>query len=130
MTVLKTDPSSVARCKIWALLLLLILTVISPTVVAGTVLNSAAEPDYPPLSIKDDQGRANGFAVELLRAATKAMGMEIHFKVGPWGEIKQELASDQLDVLPLVGRTPEREALFDFTVPYLSLYGSIVVKKG
>ncbi|MCP4997098.1 MAG: transporter substrate-binding domain-containing protein, partial [Gammaproteobacteria bacterium] len=103
---------------------------ISPAVVAATVLNSAAEPDYPPLSIKDDQGQANGFAVELLRAATKAMGMEIHFKVGPWNEIKQELAFDQLDVLPLVGRTPEREALFDFTVPYLSLHGSIVVKKG
>ncbi|MCP4285248.1 MAG: transporter substrate-binding domain-containing protein, partial [Gammaproteobacteria bacterium] len=131
MTVLKTDPSSVALRKIGALLLLLlILNVISPTVVAGTVLNSAAEPDYPPLSIKDDQGRANGFAVGLLRAATKAMDMEINFKLGPWSEIKQELASDQLDVLPLVGRTPDREALFDFTVPYLSLYGSIVVKKG
>jgi PAS domain S-box-containing protein len=31
--------------------------------------------------------------------------------------------------LPLVGRTPEREKYFDFTIPYLSLLGGIVVSE-
>ena len=31
-------------------------------------------------------------------------------------------------VLPLVDRIPEREALYDFTFPYLSLQGTIVVR--
>lgn len=35
-----------------------------------------------------------------------------------------------MQVLPLVGRTPEREELFDFTVPYMSLHGAIVVRSG
>ncbi|MCP4040876.1 MAG: transporter substrate-binding domain-containing protein [Gammaproteobacteria bacterium] len=88
-------------------------------------MNSAAEPDYPPLFIEIHKGQADGFAVELLRAATKAMGREICFEVRPWGKIKQELASNQLDALPLVGRTPEREDVFDFTVPYLNLQPGI-----
>ena len=30
--------------------------------------------------------------------------------------------------LPLVGRTPEREAIYDFTFPYMTLFGAIVVR--
>ena len=32
-------------------------------------------------------------------------------------------------MLPLVGRTPEREAVFDFTFPYLTLHGAVFVRK-
>jgi len=101
----------------------------SGSAIARTALHSAAEPDYFPLSFKNSQGQADGLAVELLHAATRAMEQDINFNVRPWNEIKQELANNQLDVLPLVGRTPEREKQFDFTVPYLSLYGAIVVRK-
>ena len=95
---------------------------------AERMLRSAGELNYPPLSLVRADGTADGFSVELLRAALAAMGREVRFNVGPWSEIKQELADGRLDVLPLVGRTPEREALFDFTVPYLMLHGTIVVR--
>ncbi|MCP4043573.1 MAG: transporter substrate-binding domain-containing protein, partial [Gammaproteobacteria bacterium] len=119
-------------CRTVALVAMLLLfplvSVTSSATAAEPVLISAAEPDYPPLSIENPEGQADGFTVELLRAATQAMGRKIRFEVRPWGKIKQELASNQLDVLPLVGRTPEREYMFDFTVPYLSLFGGIVVR--
>ena len=92
-------------------------------------LISAAEPDFPPFSIKGENGEAVGFSVELLTAAAKAMEFEINYKVAPWSKIKQELADDKLDVLPLVGRSPERESVFDFTTPYITLHGTIVVRK-
>ncbi len=95
---------------------------------AEPVLRSAGELDYPPLSLVRADGTAGGFSVELLRAALAAMGREVRFKVGPWSEIKQELADGRLDVLPLVGRTPERQTRFDYTVPYLMLHGTIVVR--
>jgi len=91
---------------------------------------SAAEIDYPPFSIVDETGRADGFSVELLRAALAAMGRDVTFRTGPWGEVKSWLEQDDVQVLPLVGRTPEREELFDFTVPYMSLHGAIVVRSG
>jgi two-component system sensor histidine kinase EvgS len=91
---------------------------------------SAAEIDYPPFSIVDETGRADGFSVELLRAALAAMGRDVTFRTGPWGEVKGWLEKGDVQVLPLVGRTPEREELFDFTVPYMSLHGAIVVRSG
>ncbi len=91
---------------------------------------SAAEIDYPPFSIVDEAGRADGFSVELLRAALAAMGRDVTFRTGPWGEVKGWLEKGEVQVLPLVGRTPEREEIFDFTVPYMSLHGAIVVRSG
>lgn len=93
------------------------------------VLHSASELDYPPLALVNHEGKADGLSVELLRASVQAMGHDITFKVGPWEEIKQELAQRKLDVLPLVGRTPEREQFFDFTFPYYSLHGTVIVRK-
>ncbi len=89
---------------------------------------SGCEPDYPPYCLVTQDQQADGFAVELLRAALKALGREVVFQVGPWAELKQSLADGRLQALPLVGRTPEREALYDFTFPYLTMHGAIVVR--
>ena len=94
------------------------------------VIRSAAEVDYPPFSIVDAAGRVDGFSNELLRAALGAMGREVTFRTGLWNDVRDWLARGEIDALPLVGRTPERESLFDFTFPYMSLHGAIVVRKG
>ena len=91
-------------------------------------LSSAAEPEYPPLSFVDSNNQPTGFSIDLLNAAAKTMERDVHFKVAPWSQIKQELADNKLDVLPLVARTPERESMYDFTIPYLTLQGTIVVR--
>ncbi len=93
-------------------------------------IRSASELDYPPFSIVLPDGRADGFSVALMRAALEAMGKEVSFEVGPWSKLQSDLASGQIDALPLVGRTPERELLYDFTTPYIQLFGGIVVRKG
>jgi signal transduction histidine kinase/DNA-binding response OmpR family regulator len=91
---------------------------------------SASEPDYPPHATVTPEGQADGFSVELLRETLKAMGRDVTFKVAPWGQIKQELAEGKIEVLPLVGRTPEREAIYDFSLAYLTLHGTIIRRKG
>lgn len=90
---------------------------------------SAAEIDFPPFSIVDEDGRASGFAVELMQAALQAMGREVAFRTGAWHEVRGWLEKGEVQALPLVGRTPEREHLFDFTFPYMSLHGAIVVRE-
>lgn len=79
---------------------------------ADAPILSGCEYDYPPYCVVAPDGQAGGFSVELLRAALKTMGREVTFKVGAWSEIKQDLAEGRLQTLPLVGRTPEREALY------------------
>ncbi|MHC4887188.1 MAG: transporter substrate-binding domain-containing protein, partial [Planctomycetota bacterium] len=90
---------------------------------------SASEDDYPPFCSVTPRGEADGFSVELLRATLRAMGRRVSFDTGPWSEVKRSLEEGRVQVLPLVGRTPEREALFDFTFPYLTLHGTLVVRK-
>ncbi len=90
---------------------------------------SASEVEYPPYCLVNSAGEADGFSVELLRAALAAMGREVVFRLGPWHEVKGWLERGEVEALPLVGRTPEREELFDFTFPYMSLHGAIVVRR-
>ncbi|MBI4698919.1 MAG: transporter substrate-binding domain-containing protein, partial [Nitrospirae bacterium] len=93
-------------------------------------IKSASEYDYPPYCLVSKDGRADGFSVELLRAALSAVDLGVEFKTGPWEQLKNELSEGTIQVLPLVGRTPEREAIYDFTFPYLSAHGAIFVRKG
>jgi PAS domain S-box-containing protein len=105
-------------------------TAAAPPVPAAAAIQSAAEIDYPPFSLVDASGVADGFSVELLRASLAAVNREVSFRTGPWAEVRGLLEKGEIEALPLVGRTPEREELFDFTFPYMSLHGAIVVREG
>jgi two-component system sensor histidine kinase EvgS len=91
-------------------------------------VRAASEYDYPPYCIVKTNGTACGFSVELLRAALKAVHREVTFETGSWSEVMQMLLDGQVDVLPLVGYTPERKERFDFTMPYLNVHGTLVVR--
>ncbi len=119
---------STGRCLRWLAVVLLAQVLFAGPVMANAPITSAAEVDFPPFSIVTDDGLADGFSVELLRAALKAMGRDVIFHTGTWSDVRTLLESGEIQALPLVGRTPEREALFDFTFPYMSLHGAIVVR--
>ena len=106
-----------------------------PTADAETIMERdtiviASEPDYPPYCFIDEDGKAAGFSIDLFLAAAKEVDLEVEIRIGIWSKIKQDLAEGKIDALPLVGRTPEREADYDFTMPYISLHGAVFVRKG
>ncbi len=92
------------------------------------VLKSSSELDYPPFAIVTPDGKADGFSVELLRAVAEAVHFDVEFPIGPWHEIKKKLEAGEIDVLPLVSYSSEREKYFDFTVPYLRMHGTIFIR--
>ena len=93
------------------------------------VIKSASELDYPPFSVVGENNEAAGFSVDLLKATLTAMDKNVSFKVDSWSTIKKELAEGAIDVLPVVGRTPEREKVYDFTFPYMTMHGGILVRE-
>jgi ABC-type amino acid transport substrate-binding protein/signal transduction histidine kinase len=109
---------------------LLVLVLFAPFLSAAPVIHSASELDYPPFSVVEKDGSAGGFSVDLLQATLASMGRDVDFYVGPWNAVRTALEEGKIDVLPLVGRTPEREAYFDFTFPYLTMHGAIFVRTG
>ncbi|HEQ71136.1 MAG TPA: transporter substrate-binding domain-containing protein [Spirochaetia bacterium] len=107
----------------------LLFCLLPPTAAQEPPVKAGAEIDYPPFSFKDSAGNPTGFSIELMRAALAAMNRELVFETGTWQNLRDALARGRLDALPLVGKTPEREPLFDFTFPYMTLHGAIVVRK-
>ena len=101
----------------------------TPGVGAQEAISSASEIDYPPFCIVENDGTVTGFSNELLRAAARVMGRDVTFRTGPWSDVRRWLENGEVQALPLVGRTPEREKLFDFTFPYMSIHGAIVVRE-
>ncbi len=113
---------------LWLLFLTIVTHATYTAEAAEHPIHAASEDNYPPYCIVNEEGKADGFSVELLRASLKAMGHEVDFLIGPWDEVKGMLATGTIQVLPLMGRTPEREPLYDFTFPYLTMHGTIVVR--
>jgi len=86
-----------------------------------------AETAYPPFSYLDDQGDITGFSIDLAKSVLEKMEISYSIDTGSWLKVKSDLEKNLIDLLPLVGRTPEREPYFDFTFPYLELNGTIFV---
>ena len=87
-----------------------------------------SEVSYPPYCFVNENGKADGFSVEVFKAAASAMNITFDIKTDLWENLKIDLAEGKIDALPLVGRTPEREPLFDFSFPYITMHGTIVVR--
>jgi len=96
---------------------------------AQKVFASGCEIDYPPFCLVTSEGVATGFSVELLNAVLAEMNCSASYETGVWGNLKAKLEHGDLEVLPLVGRTPEREMTMDFSVPYMTLQGCLVVRE-
>ncbi len=122
------------KTKRFASAIAVLLWLFTPPAQAGeppqTILRSASELDYPPFALVMPDGRAAGFSVDLLHAVAQAAHMEVTFEVGPWHIIKQKLADGQLDVLPFMSYSKDRENQYDFSIPYLRMHGTIFVRKG
>ncbi len=116
----------------------LVFVIMAPYLNAQEVLPGAAdkdplvvgcEDDYPPYCMITERGQADGFSVELFRVAAENMNLEVRFVPGEWRDLKEALAKGEIDALPLVGRTPEREPVFDFTSSYLTMHGTLVLRE-
>ncbi|OGP49710.1 MAG: hypothetical protein A2Y79_05335 [Deltaproteobacteria bacterium RBG_13_43_22] len=89
-----------------------------------------SELDFPPYAIADKNGRPDGFSVELIKAVCGAMGLSVEISTGSWDTVWSSLVSGQLDVLPIVAKTPERQSLVDFSLPHTETFDAFFVRKG
>ncbi|MCP4701787.1 MAG: transporter substrate-binding domain-containing protein [Gammaproteobacteria bacterium] len=92
-------------------------------------LEVGSELDYPPFAIVNEKGEADGFSVELFKATAQVMGFDVHFRVGPWKEVRTALEKGEIDALPLVSYSSERDKVFDFTTPHTVSYATVFIRK-
>ncbi len=102
----------------------------SGNAVAQKVLLVGSEVDYPPFAIVNKAGEADGFSVDLFKAVAQTMGLNVRFRVGTWNEMRAALEKGEIDALPLVSYSEEREKVFDFSTPHTVSHASVFVRKG
>jgi len=122
-----------SRCFATATLLLWALLACVPAwggMADGRPIRAGSEYEYPPFATQRPDGTVDGFSVDLLRAVLRVMGHEVEFESGPWHVLKDKLADGRLEVLPLMARTEARRAHYDFSVPWFTMHGTLVVRKG
>lgn len=93
-------------------------------------LRAGSELDFRPYCFTDANGQPTGLGPDLLKAVADKMGLRLQLTAAPWDAQWNKLVAGQLDVLPVVARTPGREPLVDFSLPHTETFDAFFVRKG
>jgi PAS domain S-box-containing protein len=94
------------------------------------VLRVGVNRDYAPYEFLDEDGRPTGYCISLIRAVAEVKGLEIELVPGPWSEIRARLESGEIDAVPGMLVSRERDKRVDFTSAHLTVDYSIFVRTG
>jgi polar amino acid transport system substrate-binding protein len=85
-----------------------------------TKIVAGLDDTFAPMGFRDDKGEITGFDVDMAKAISKEIGVEIEFKPIDWNSKETELSSGRIDCIwNGFTKTPEREEKMDFTKPYM-----------
>ncbi|BCG22543.1 bifunctional diguanylate cyclase/phosphodiesterase [Pseudomonas tohonis] len=95
------------------------------------VLRMGIDASWPPFEFRDSQGRHQGLAADYVKLIQDRLGVRLE-PVEPrnWGEVLEQARNGQLDLLPGVMSTPERQQYLSFTRPYLDFPIVILARDG
>jgi len=80
------------------------------------------ETDWAPFDFVDENGKYAGLANDYLKMIGKKLGIEVEMVTGPsWDELLAKVRRREIDVLPAIYHSADREAFVHFTDPYLKL---------
>ncbi|WP_322998513.1 amino acid ABC transporter substrate-binding protein [Castellaniella sp.] len=96
---------------------------------AGTI-RIGTEGTYAPFSFHDQKdNKLVGFDVDIGRAIAKQLGVKAEFVEGKWDGLIAGLNVNRYDVvINQVGITPERQAKYEFSKPYISSAAALIVR--
>ena len=103
-----------------------LLAAFSLSAAAQTVRVAHAE-SFPPYA-ETREGRSEGMAVDILRAAAAKAGLQLAFVVVPFEQLQRTVEDGRAEAIFPTGITPERRKTLDFSAALLSTGGSLYVR--
>lgn len=95
----------------------------------GKTLIVGGDYSYPPYEFIDNNGRAAGFNVDLMRAIAAEEHLNVVFRLGPWKKRRHLLETGRIAILPMF-ISAERDKSFDFSDPFLDVNHALFVRRG
>ncbi|MGE1152801.1 bifunctional diguanylate cyclase/phosphodiesterase [Pseudomonas kitaguniensis] len=86
---------------------------------------------WPPFEYRDENGRYQGLAADYVRLIQDRLGVRIkRVEAASWADVLEQAKNNQLDLLPGIMSTPERQGFLAFTRPYLDFPIVILAHEG
>lgn len=84
-----------------------------------------------PKVFTSEAGKPSGIFIEIIEHIAKAEGWNLRYVSGTWAEGLARLAKGEIDLMPDVAYTAEREKLYSFhKIPVLSAWSQVYAAKG
>jgi signal transduction histidine kinase/CheY-like chemotaxis protein/HPt (histidine-containing phosphotransfer) domain-containing protein len=95
------------------------------------VVRVGIDTSFAPFEFLDEQKRYVGIAPDFLQLVAERTGLTFEpAKDVPYAEAQRMVLNGELDLLPTLGWTPERETMFLLTAPYYSYRIALVMRHG
>lgn len=85
---------------------------------------------YPPFEFLNETGEPDGFNVALFKIIAADLRLDYGIELGPWYEVRNELAEAKIDLLLGVLVSKERAKYFEFGLPHSMMNFKVVTRKG
>lgn len=92
-------------------------------------LNTIIVDNYYPYTFVNERGEPDGFSVDLMKAVAQEMGLALNIRVDKWEVARNALANGDIQVLPMMAYSKERDRFFDFSVPHTVAYDAFLTRK-
>lgn len=84
-----------------------------------------------PKIFTDEAGKPAGIFIDVIEQIAKAEGWTLRYVPGTWAEGLERLAKGEIDLMPDVAYTSEREKIYSFhKIPVLSVWSQVYAPKG
>ncbi|TRX75093.1 bifunctional diguanylate cyclase/phosphodiesterase [Pseudomonas mangiferae] len=94
-------------------------------------LRIGIDPSWPPFEFRDDQDAYQGLAADYVELIQRELGVTLHpQQPGNWRETLDQARRGELDLLPGIMSTPERQRYLAFTRAYLDFPIVILAHEG
>jgi len=86
---------------------------------------------WPPFEFLDDSGNYAGMSAGYITVLNRRLSVSMEPVLGlSWPQVINKIKQGDLDLLPAVMRTPQREKFLNFTQPYISYPMVIAIRRG
>lgn len=101
--------------------------VLGTTGLAAQTVRVAHAESFPPYA-EAREGKSEGMAVDILRAAAAKAQLQLQFVIVPFEQLQRTLEDGRAGAIFPTGITPERRKTLDFSAALLSTGGSVYVR--
>ncbi len=85
------------------------------------VINVGVDPSWPPIEFFSEQGVYQGISSEYITYLSEMLAVDMIATKGlTWTEVLEQVKAKEIDLLPAVARTEQKEKYLNFTKPYLN----------